>query len=172
MKAGRKLALFLRRQREGVRFCALFALYTVLVFTLLYAAQNVLVVPLNRHFAWVSEQLLRLLRIHASSAGPVVTLSTFAVEIKSNCNAIYEVGLYAAAVWAYPAPLRDRVIGTLVGAAVLYVVNVVRILTLLVVGVLQRSWFDAGHLYVWQVLFLLVVATCWLAWVSRVRPVA
>ena len=34
-----------------------------------------------------------------------------------------------------------------------------RILTLLALGVLQYSWFEATHLYVWQVLLLLVVAT-------------
>ena len=120
----------------------------------------------------MAEKSLRLVGAHASSSGPAVTLSGFAVEIRSNCNAIYEVAFYVAAVWAYPASRRDRLIGTLVGAAVLYVVNLVRILPLLVVGVLQPSWFEATHLYVWQVLFLLVVATCWIGWVSRLRPVA
>ena len=172
MKTEGKLATFLRRQRDGVRFCALFALFTVLAFAVLYAAQNVLIVPLNRHFAWMSETFLRLVGIHASSSGPVVTLSSFAVEIRNNCNAIYEVGLYTAAVWAYPATRRDRLIGTLVGASVLYVVNLLRIVTLLAVGLLYRSWFEATHLYAWQALFLLAVATCWIAWVSRIRPVA
>jgi len=172
MKTDSKLAVFLRRQRDGVRFCALFTLFTVLVFAGLYAAQNVLVVPLNRHFAWMAEQCLRLVGVHTSSSGPVVTLSRFAVEIKNNCNAIYEVGLYAAAVWAYPAARRDRLIGTLLGASLLYVVNVLRILSLLTVGLLQPAWFEVIHLYAWQTLFLLVVATCWLAWVSRLRPVA
>jgi len=172
MKTESKLAVFLRRQRDGVRFCALFALFTVLVYAGVYAAHHVLVVPLNRHFAWMTEQCLRLVGVHTSSSGPVVTLSSFAVEIRDNCNAIYEVGLYAAAVWAYPTSWRDRLIGTLAGASVLYVVNVLRIVTLLTVGLLQRSWFEVTHLYVWQTLFLLVVATCWIAWVSRIRPVA
>jgi len=162
----------LRRERAGIRFCGFFALFTVLGFAIIYAAQHVLVVPLNRHLAWLTEQLLRLVGAHASSSGPAVALSGFSVEIRSNCNAIYEVALYAAAVWAYPASLRDRLIGTLVGAGVLYVVNFVRILTLLTLGVLQYSWFEATHLYVWQVLFLLLVATCWIGWVSRLRPVA
>jgi exosortase H (IPTLxxWG-CTERM-specific) len=172
MKMTSRLTVFLRRQSDGVRFCALFTLFTVLVFAGLYAAQHVLVVPLNRHFAWMTEQCLRLVGVHTSSSGPVVALSRFAVEIRDNCNAIYEVGLYAAAVWAYPASWRDQLLGTLAGASVLYVVNVLRILTLLAVGLLQPSWFEVMHLYAWQTLFLLVVATCWLAWVSWIRPVA
>jgi exosortase H (IPTLxxWG-CTERM-specific) len=166
------LVSFAREQREGIRFCALFALFTVVAFGLLYAGQNFLVVPLNRHLAWMTEKIIRLAGVTASSSGGVVSVGSFAVEIKNNCNAIYEVGLYTAAVWAYPASWRDRLVGTLVGAAVLYVVNFLRILTLLTVGLLHRSWFEATHLYAWQAVFLLVVGACWIAWVSRVRPVA
>ena len=162
----------MRAQRDGIRFCALFALFTALAFAMLYAGQSVLVVPLNRHLAWMTEKVIRLAGVHASSAGAVVSLSGFAVEIKNNCNAIYEVGLYTAAVWAYPASWRERLVGTLVGAAVLYAVNFLRILTLLTVGLVYRSWFEATHLYAWQAIFLLVVGACWIAWVSRIRPVA
>jgi exosortase H (IPTLxxWG-CTERM-specific) len=172
MNAGRKLTAFLRQQRDGIRFCALFALFTALAFAVLYAGQNVLVVPLNRHLAWMTEKFLRLVGVHATSTGGVVSLTGFAVEIKNNCNAIYEVGLYTAAVWAYPASWRDRLMGTLIGAGVLYVINFLRIMTLLTVGLLYREWFEATHLYAWQAIFLLVVGTCWIAWVSRIRPVA
>ena len=167
-----RIRLFLRRERAGIRFCALFALYTVVAFALIYAAQNVVVTPLNRHLAWMTEKCLRLVGAQAFSSGATVAMSTFSVEIRNNCNAIFEVGLYAAAVWAYPASVRERLTGTLVGAAVLYVVNLARILTLLALGVLNYSWFEATHLYVWQILFLLVVATCWISWVSRIRRVA
>src|SRR3989442_1610797 len=75
MKTESKLAVFLKRQRDGVRFCALFTCFTVLVFAGLYAAQHVLVVPLNHHFAWISAQCLRLVGGHTFSSGPVVSLS-------------------------------------------------------------------------------------------------
>ncbi len=167
-----KLRLFLHRQREGILFCVLFAGFTILAFAALYAAQATLIAPLNRHLAWMTEKCLRLFGAQASSRGPVVPLSGFSVEIKNNCNVAYEIGLYTAAVWAYPASIRDRVIGTLLGGGVLYVANFLRIVTLLVVGLLQPAWFESTHLYAWQALFLLAVAICWLAWVRRVRPVA
>ena len=86
---------------------------------------------------------------HAVVSGAVVQARGFAVEIKNNCNAIYEFGLFAAAVWAYPAPIGAKVVGTLVGAAVLNVVNVVRVVSLLALGAFARDWFDAAHLYAW-----------------------
>jgi exosortase H (IPTLxxWG-CTERM-specific) len=172
MSVKARIARFVREQRDGLRFCVLFTVFTGVAFGILYAGQNALVVPLNRHLAWMTEMVLRLIGVHATSSGAVVTMSSFAVEIRNNCNAIYEVGLYTAAVWAYPASRRDRLFGTLLGAGVLYVVNFLRILTLLAVGLLHREWFEATHLYAWQAVFLLVVGTCWIAWVSRIRPVA
>src|SRR5262245_52360632 len=83
MKTESKLAAFLRRQRDGVRFCALFAVFTVLVFAVLYTAQHALVDPLNHHFAWITQTALRLVGVQAFSSGPIVTLSSFAVEIKT-----------------------------------------------------------------------------------------
>src|SRR5262245_35620655 len=170
MHIARTLAGVLRRQGAGVRICTRFAVYTVLVFTALFAAQDGLIGALNRHFAGLTAQLLRLVGMPTASSGPVVTLAGFAVEIKDNCNAIYEVGLYAAAIWAYLAPWRARLLGTLLGASVLYGVNLLRIVTLLTVGLRQPVWFEVMHLYVWQTLFLLVVAACWFAWVSWLRP--
>jgi exosortase/archaeosortase family protein len=161
---------WLRQQRDGIRFCALFALFTVLTFAALYVAEKRLVVPLNRHLAWMAEKCLRLVGVPATSAGPVVSMASFGVEIKNNCNAIYEIGLYAAAVWAYPASVRDHLRGTVMGAVVLYGVNLLRILTLLALGLLAPAWFGPTHLYAWQLIFLLVVAACWLGWIARVRP--
>jgi len=170
MQTMSKLAVLLRRQRNGVRYCVLFALFTVMGFIGIYVAQDVIIAPLNRHFAWITVQLLQLVGIHITASGPMVALRSFVVEIRSNCNAIYEVGLYAAAVWAYPASWRRRLLGTLAGALVLYVVNVLRIMTLLAVGWMQPTWFEVTHLYVWQMLYLLVVIICWSVWLSRIRP--
>lgn len=144
----------------------------MIAFAVLYAGQRVIVTPINRHLAWLAEWGLRAVGVGAASTGPVVTVPGFAVEIKNNCNAVYEIGLYVAAVWAYPASLRERILGTALGAGVLYVVNGVRILSLIAIGAYAREWFEAGHLYAWQVVFLAAVATCWLGWVLRVRRFA
>jgi exosortase/archaeosortase family protein len=157
-------------RREGLRFCALFSALAVAVFAALYAGQDAIVAPVNRHLAWLAERCLRALGVAATSAGPFVSVRGFGVEIRNNCNAVYEIGLYAAAVWAYPASVPARALGTLVGAGVLYTVNLVRVLALIALGVFARDWFDLAHLYAWQLVFLAAVAACWVGWVIRVRP--
>jgi exosortase H (IPTLxxWG-CTERM-specific) len=157
------------RMREW-RFCLVFALLTVALFVVLYAAGDGVVSALNRHIAWTAARVLRLLGISATSAGAVVSAAGFAVEIKNNCNAIYEFGLYAAAVGAYPTSLGAKAAGLLVGGGVLYTVNLARVVSLVALGLHARDWFEVSHLYVWQALFFATVVTCWFGWVLRLRP--
>lgn len=49
-------------------------------------------------------------------SGASVGIPSFSVEIKNNCNAIYEIGLYASAVFAYPATLTERTLGFAMGS--------------------------------------------------------
>ena len=167
-----RLSHVLRQHREGVQFCLRFSAYTVVAFLLLYGLRTLVVVPFTRRIAWLTHGMLRAAGIQAWVSGASVGIPGFAVEIKNNCNAIYEIGLYGAAVLAYPASLRQRLAGFLLGAAVLYVVNLLRILSLLALGRYWAGGFQVAHLYVWQALFLAVVAACWLGWTARVRPVA
>jgi len=157
------------RRREW-RFCLVFALLSVTCFVVLYAAGDGVVHALNRHIAWTAARALRVLGISAASAGAVVSAGGFAVEIKNNCNAIYEFGLFTAAVGAYPTSFRAKAAGLLVGGGVLYAVNLARVVTLMALGMFARDWFEVSHLYVWQALFFATVVTCWFGWILRLRP--
>jgi exosortase H (IPTLxxWG-CTERM-specific) len=153
--------------RTGLRFCLAFAALTVAMFVILYSVQDTLIARLNRHIAWLVGAALGALGAPVTSFGPVLSVGAFAVEIRNNCNAVYEAGLLVAAVWAYPASAREKLLGTAVGVGVLYVINLVRVVSLLGIGVLARPWFDVAHLYVWQALFFAAVAACWFGWILR-----
>ena len=162
----------LTQHRDGLYFCLRFGLYTLLCFLFLYALDDRLVVPFTRRIAWLSHQALTTLGAQSWVSGASVGIPGFAVEIKNNCNAIYEIGLYAAAVLAYPATLTQRTLGFISGAAVLYLVNLLRVLSLIGIGRYFPGGFQVAHLYLWQALFLAVVAACWLIWLSRIRRFA
>lgn len=167
---GRVMTDVTEGRRHEWRFCLVFALLSVAGFAVLYATGDVVVSALNRHIAWTAALVLRVLGISAAAAGAVVSAGGFAVEIKSNCNAIYEFGLYAAAVGAYPTSIGAKAAGLLIGGGVLYAVNIARVVSLLALGLYAREWFEVSHLYVWQALFFATVVACWFGWVLRLRP--
>lgn len=158
------------RQREGLYFCLRFGLYTVVVFLLLYALHVPVVIPFTQMIARLSHAVLQTLGARSWVSGAAVGIPGFAVEIKNNCNAIYEIGLYASAVCAYPATVRQRTLGLLIGGSLLYLVNLIRVLTLIALGRYWPEGFQFAHLYLWQALFLALVAVCWIGWTTRLHP--
>ena len=175
MNISRSLARFAQQlwePRSVARFCVLFCVYSLLAFSAIYALQDAVVEPFTRAIAWIAYKVMRAFGSEAWIHGVAVGVSTFGVQIRNNCNAIYEMGLYSAAVLAYPASARSRTMGILFGVVVLYVVNLIRVLSLIYIGYLMPGSFEAAHVYVWQVLFLVVVGALWFSWIGRVRRVA
>lgn len=146
----------------------LFALYVLGSFALLYGFTNQVVLPFTRGIADLSRWLLSLLGIPASGTGTVVGTPTFSVAIQNNCNAIYETALFVSAVLAYPATWPERAWGALLGFAALYLLNLVRVLSLIYIGSHFRRYFYASHIYVWQSLFIVFALTLWMYWAGTI----
>ena len=98
-----------RQHRDALRFCLRFALYSVLAFIALFALQDKVVEPFTQGIAWVTYKLLRAMGTSAWRDGVSVGVPGFAVQIRTNCNAIYEMGLYTAASLASALHARMRV---------------------------------------------------------------
>lgn len=154
------------------RTVVLFALYILGLFGLLYGLDHQLVDPFTRGIAQLTRVILWLAGIQATVQDKVVGTPAFAVAIQNNCNAIYETALFASAVLAYPATWRQRLSGVLLGGVILYVVNLIRVLSLIYVGSHFRSYFDTAHIYIWQSLFIVFALGLWLYWAGTLarRP--
>jgi len=167
-----RLAARIRSHWDIVRFLLRFSFFAILAFAALFGLQDQAVEPFTRGIAWLTYKIMRLFGTPASLDGVTVGVPNFSVMIRNNCNAAYEMGLYTAATLAYPASGLRRTTGILIALSVLYAVNLIRVLSLVYLGSLFPGAFEAAHVYVWQVIFLVVVAGLWLGWIARVRPVA
>jgi exosortase/archaeosortase family protein len=165
-----RLSARAREHRSVLLFCVRFGVYSVVAFGALYALQDQVVEPFTRGIAWLTYQVMHAFGTPVSLDGVTVRVPNFAVLIRNNCNAAYEMGMYAAATLAYPASASRRTTGILSAFVALYIVNLIRVLSLLYTGYLFPGFFEAAHVYVWQVLFLIVVAALWLSWIGRIRP--
>ena len=105
----------------------------------------------------------------AASSGVLVTCGSFSVEIIPECLALPAMAIYAAGVVAYNAPPRHKIVGLAAGLAVIWVANVVRLATLVVVGSrFSREVFRTMHIYMWQTCLIVLVCLTWLAWLRKV----
>lgn len=160
------------RDPGSVGFCLRFAIYTGTFFTAAYLLIGPEEAPFRLEIARAVGAIMRLLGIRATVHADTVTVEGFAVKIVDQCTGLYETGLLTAAILAFPASPGQRVVGILAGAAVIASINLVRIASLLLLGVFFPTWFSGAHLYAWQAILIAAVAGCWLAWAHRVRPLA
>ncbi len=151
-------------RRDVIRGWVLFALYTLGFFVLLYGLDRQLVDPFTRWIAQLTKTILTLAGIQAWVTGKVVGTPAFSVAIQNNCNAIYEIALFVAAVLAYPATWRERAWGVVLGFGVLYVVNLIRVVSLIYIGGHLPTYFNASHIYIWQSLFIVFALGLWIYW--------
>ena len=133
--------------------------------------QQYFVVPWTDALASISAWLLTLFDPNVTATGKVLrsTVNGFAVSIEAGCNGIEATIALVAAICAFPAPWRDRLVGLAAGVAAVQGLNVVRVISLFYLGQWSMKAFEWAHLYVWQALIMLDVLVVWLVWV-RMLP--
>lgn len=94
-------------------------------------------------------------------------LETFRIDAACTGYAIF--WFFVGAVLAFPATWRARAGAIVGGMAVLFGLNVVRIVSLYYVRVHYPQWFDEVHLVIWQSLVVVLVGVFWYGWAST-RP--
>lgn len=114
-------------------------------------------------YAEASGGLLRLLGFQATVTGQTIS-GDFSVTVVKGCDAMEPKALFIAAVMAFPAAWRRRLIGIVVGLAALISVNLFRIVSLYWIGARAPDWFDVMHLEVWQTILVLISIGLWVLW--------
>ncbi len=97
--------------------------------------------------------------------GRLVTLDGFAVSIIIECVGLLEMLIYSACVLAFPAPIRARAVGVVLGCLAIYVFNILRIVTLLIVGRHFADYFDFFHIYFWQATLIAMIVSVLYGWI-------
>ena len=157
-----------------VRFFILFVVLLVSLFTIevLQPVQEHVILPFTAGLAWISVNLIELFDSGVASAGKVIRdLETgFAVSIEPGCNGVEALIILFAAIFAFPAPLKNKLIGFAIGFVAIQSLNLVRIISLFYLGQWNMTWFNWFHLYLWQALIILDALVVWLIWLRMLPP--
>lgn len=100
--------------------------------------------------------------------GRFVTFDGFAVEVIEECTGLLEMLIFTAALLAYPARWKSKLIGFVTGIPALYIFNIIRIVFLAIVGAHFNSMYDFMHIYFWQATLILMITMVWVLWILLV----
>ena len=122
--------------------------------------------------AWLANLVLDLLGEGTRVHDVTVQSPDFAIRIQRGCDAIEPTWLLCAAILAFPASFPMKAMGMAAGIVVLQVLNVVRIITLYLIGRHLPAFFSPAHVEIWPVVFILVAIAlfcAWKGWLSEKR---
>ncbi len=158
-----------RTSRQRALFAAKFLGCLVLFYAVIAVAavNDYVVVPFTAAVARVAVTVLHVVDLNVHAVGTTMASQQFAMDVKNGCNAIETMILFAAAVLAFPASARSRLIGLAIGLPVIQLANIARLATLYWVGSRHPSWFEVFHIGVWQTVIILIGVATFAIWSSR-----
>ena len=128
------------------------------------------IVPFTAGVAKVSGTLLQLIGQDVTVNGTVIRSSRFAVNINNGCNGVEAMLILLASIVAFPASMKARAAGLLLGALAVQLLNAIRIMTLYLLGAYQPRLFDLFHTAIWQIVIIMAAIGFFLVWSARVAP--
>ncbi|MEO8378253.1 MAG: exosortase H [Acidobacteriota bacterium] len=159
-------------QRTQVLFLVKF--FAILIAAYLLIAWNPVndrvIVPFTEGIAQVSGAVLRAMGQPVVTSGTVIRSARFGVNINNGCNGVEAMLILLASIVAFPASMKARAAGLMLGAIAVQLLNAVRIVTLYLLGAYQPRLFDIFHTAIWQILIILSAIVFFLLWSARVAP--
>lgn len=158
-----------------IRFFILFTVLLVGLFTLeiLQPAEKYVILPFTSFIADISVWIVKFFDSDVVAYGNVIrdSASGFGVRIERGCNGIEALIILFAAIFSFPAPFKNKLIGFAIGFFAIQGLNLVRIVSLFYLGQWNEVAFEWFHLYLWQALIILDALVVWLIWL-RTLPQA
>lgn len=136
-------------------------------FVYLSPSTQKLFIPLVNFYAKISSAILNISGFGTVVSGDIISSSGFAIGVKKGCDALEPMALLLSGIVAFPSSWRKKMYGLAAGLFVLFVFNIIRIASLFVVGIKNPSLFEAMHLEVWQMVFILISIVIWIIWVRK-----
>jgi exosortase H (IPTLxxWG-CTERM-specific) len=143
------------------RFVVVFILILVSLFTveMLIPVQQHVIIPFTEMLASISAAIILPFDDTVLSYGKILQFKDtgFAVSIEAGCNGVEATIVLIAAVVAFPAGWKSRLIAIIGGFFTIQILNLVRIISLFYLGDWNMDFFTWIHLYLWPALIMLDV---------------
>jgi exosortase/archaeosortase family protein len=139
---------------------ALFYLFTA--FTPFY--HNMFIPWYHHYIAYSSGTVLNFIGQHTTVTETIVYSPRFSFEIIRGCDAVEATTLFICGVLAFPAPFLRKVPGIIAGTLFLAFLNLIRIISLFLIGVYFPEFFAIMHISAWQAMFIFLTVILWILW--------
>ncbi len=155
-----------------VRFCVVFLLLVV-VYVAVFSTpwvERYVHAPMSRLVAVVVAPILSLFG-QVTISGTYLEFDGFRAVIVEACNGVLPMYIFLAAVLAFPSSWPEKLRGVLLGVPIILSINVVRVVSIMILGAHNPDIVERIHIDVWQTAIVVLAMGIWIFWAERlVRP--
>lgn len=153
------------------RFLISFLLLIAVLYGIVAAkpVNDTVIVPFTAAIAGGTARILASFYPNVMADGTLVTDGLTSVNIENGCNAVEACIILVAAVVAFPASIRSKLLAVLAGCVALQLVNLIRTSSLFMLLKHRPNLFEIAHGGVWQVVLVLLAVAFFLVWSTKQR---
>ena len=154
---------------EALRFGIVFAVCLAVFGTIyIFLRHSSIFVPFLEFNARAANSLLNLFGTDTRVDGVFVNGPSFSFWVSAECTSTIFTAIFASAAIGWPSTVKEKLTGIVLAAAVLFVVNLVRIVTLYYIGSAFPGFLDFAHFFLWQILLILLTVGLWVLWMEKI----
>ena len=124
--------------------------------------------PIVLGYAWGGNALLNLFGLDTMTNGTNIIGNLFKMNIAKGCDAVSPTILFMAAVAVYPTAFSNKWKYLLIAPFAFALLNLVRIVSLYLLGAFAPSFFDFAHYEFWQGAFIILTIIAWFYWLLSI----
>lgn len=163
-----QISVFLRKHRVALASLTLFTiLITISMLVYTRMAANGMLEPYCTLNANIAGSFLRLFIHDLTIDGATISSAGFSILIGDVCTGIIPMIILTSAILAYPSKIYPKLKAIAFGIITLMIVNLVRLITLFLIGIYAPGIFETAHYVIWQSLMILIAIGIWLFWIWR-----
>ncbi len=165
-------------KRRGGSFRREFSLFVVLFFILWLFSYlltkrfpgfvDTMVVVVAREVAYALEALGYKYRLNGASFLFYTAHGCENLIVIAECTGLYTSIIYFSIIGAYPARIREKLIGLVIGIPAIHILNLVRMVFISLVLYHRRELFAFFHGYLWQVSFVIFMLLLVILWMGKI----
>jgi exosortase/archaeosortase family protein len=122
--------------------------------------------PYINFSAYLSGLLISIFDKSTITTGNVIATDKLNIVLSFGCEGSEALVIYLAGVIAFPADLKYKAKGFIIGGLLLYSLNIIRILILYFIGTWDFEMFDLFHNEILPVLFIIISLISWYIWLK------
>ncbi|MEA3523775.1 MAG: archaeosortase/exosortase family protein [Campylobacterota bacterium] len=154
------------------RFILLYVIYMIIAFILVDYKPVHDFLRLDEIYTtgvvFLSHYLIELIGIDVRVEGAYLHLASAVMEVKFGCNGLEAILLLLAAILAYPASMKAKLLGIILGSTFLQFFNIIRIAMLAWVLEYHPVVFPIMHEYITQSIMIAIAFVIFLVYLQNV----